>query len=379
MITVLNARALLSDDGIINYPTITLEDGVILSVEAGPVNDSSDLLTNCFFDIHIHGAMGHGFMSSTPDEILEVGRFLATKGVAYYLPTTITGPLDNTLRALKNMADAIDGQFRAHEPAIAARPVGIHLEGPFLSHAKRGAHPSANILTPSIELFERFQEAARGNIRLITLAPELPNAVALIRHATSAGVRVSLGHSNATRDETVRGIAAGATSATHTFNAMRALDHREPGIVGCVLDCDDLYAEMICDGVHVHPSTCRLWLKMKGKHRAILVTDSISATGMGDGSYLVGNFTVTVAGRTCLSDGRLAGSVVTMEQAVANFRSFTGESLSTAVHLASRNPAQMLGMPQLGLIAPGRPANFNIYNEEGRFCSSILNGQRVRC
>jgi N-acetylglucosamine-6-phosphate deacetylase len=281
MSTQLTASALYTETETIDHPVITVEDGLILSVEAGDPNDSPETLTAAFFDIHVHGAVSFDFMTATPAEITAAGRFLALHGVAHYLPTTVTGPIDVTLRALETLADAIE----AGVPVDAAMPVGIHLEGPFVSHAKRGVHPVASLQSPSLELFERFRQAARGHIRLVTLAPELPGAIELIEYATAAGVRVSLGHSDATAAETTAGIAAGATSATHTFNAMRSLGHREPGILGVVLDRDDLYAELICDGVHVDPAMVRLWQRMKGPERAILVTDGMSASGMGDGEY----------------------------------------------------------------------------------------------
>ena len=378
MQTTLNARTLLTQDGTVSYPVITLEEGRITSIEAGQPNASTETLTATFFDVHVHGAVGLDFMASTPAEITQAGRFLATRGVGYYLPTTVTGPLDLTLRALETLANAIENPLAGHAEKAIALPVGIHLEGPFVSPVKRGVHPPASILSPDVALFDRFQQAARGHISLLTIAPELPNAIDLIRHATAQGVRVSLGHSNATLAEALAGIEAGAVSATHTFNAMRALDHREPGILGAILDSDKLYAEAICDGIHVHPSMVRLWLKMKGAQRGLLVTDGMSATGMPDGTYKLGDLVVELANGTCLSGGTLAGSVLTMDRAVANVQSFTGTTLETAVHLASRNPAQMIGLPNLGKIAPGCPANFNVYDESLQLNSTILAGQPVQ-
>jgi N-acetylglucosamine-6-phosphate deacetylase len=375
MRTTLTARRLLTENDPVEYPTIEIEDGRILRVEAGTPNGATETLTAAFFDIHVHGAVSHDFMEAGAAEIAAVGRFLASKGVAHYLPTTVTGPLDTTLRALERLADAIEqGQ---DELQGAALPVGIHLEGPFVSHAKRGVHPVASILEPSVGVFDRFYEAARGHIRLMTIAPELPHAVELIAHAAGLGVRCSLGHSNAMAAEAEAGIAAGAVSATHTFNAMRALDHREPGILGTVLDAGNLYAEAICDGVHIAPSMVRLWLKMKGEERAILITDGMSATGMPDGVYALGDLSVEVKDGVCLSHGALAGSVLTMDQAVANLRRFTGSSLGTAVRLASRNPAKMLGMESLTSLAVGSAANFNVYDEAGQRMGSILRGQRL--
>jgi N-acetylglucosamine-6-phosphate deacetylase len=376
MLTTLTARKLLTGVDQVDYPVVTIDDGIILRIEAGSPNGSTETLTPAFFDIHVHGAHSHDFMAATPTEIATVGCFLASCGVGHYLPTTVTAPLDATLRALENLADAIERPFACAPDRPAAVPDGIHLEGPFVSHAKRGVHPAASILEPSVELFDRFQQAARGNIRLMTLAPELPHALDLIAHVTAAGVRVSMGHSNATAADTLAAIAAGATSSTHLFNAMRSLNHREPGILGTVLDRDDVYAEAICDGVHIDPVIVRLWLKVKGEERAILVTDGMSATGMPDGTYTLGGFSVEVKDGICLAGETLAGSVLTMDNAVANLQRFTGTSLGTAVRLASCNPARMLGMPHLTAIAPGVPANFNVFDEAGHRSGSIFRGRR---
>jgi N-acetylglucosamine-6-phosphate deacetylase len=205
----------------------------------------------------------------------------------------------------------------------------------------------------------------------------LPQALELIEHVTASGVRVSIGHSMATEEETVAAINAGATSSTHLFNAMRTLDHRYPGIAETVLDRQDVYAELICDGVHVHPAFVRIWLKIKGEERAILVTDGMSATGMPDGSYMLGDLTVEVKNGICQLGETLAGSVLTMDKAVANVRWFTGTSLATAVRLASRNPARMVGMPYLTEMAPGTPANFNVFNETGERTGSIFHGRLI--
>ena len=385
--TLLTARRLIAEDGIGENPRIALHtDGTIASIEAGePSSEAAGAeettLTPAFFDIHVHGAAGHDAMEGSRDALACIGRFLATKGVAHFLATTVTAPIDRTLRALEGIADAIDA-VKNDDAALAARPVGIHLEGPFLSHAKRGVHPTAELQPPSIPLFEKMQQAARGHIRLLTIAPELPGALDLIAHATRSGVRVSLGHSDATAAQTRAAISSGATSATHTFNAMRRLDHREPGIAGVVLDAESLYAELICDGIHVAPEFVRLWLRAKGEERAILMTDGISATGLPDANYMLGELEVTVKNGRCLltndlANGveMLAGSVLTMDRAVANLRRFTGASLATAVRLASRNPARMLGLDNLTEVAVGRPANFNLYSATGELRQTILRGE----
>jgi N-acetylglucosamine-6-phosphate deacetylase len=368
----LTARTLHTQHGVIDRPVIAIDDdGMIASIDSDPGNHYDDILTTTFLDIHTHGAANYDVMHASSTELGVVNRFLATRGVGHYLPTTVTAPIDQTLRSLEHLASAVE----SHTPANEARPVGIHLEGPFISHAKKGVHPPADILAPDIALFDRFYEAARGHIRVMTIAPEIPGALDLIEHATSLGVKVSIGHTNATSEEAHAAIAAGAKSATHTFNAMRPLDHRDPGVIATVLDDDRLFAELICDGVHVAPEMIRLWLKAKGHDKAILVTDSMSATGMPDGTYTLGTFQVEVANGRAFAHGSLAGSVLTMDRAVANLQRFTGSPLSTAVRLASHNPAKLLGLEDMiANPAVGQPANFNIFNASGDLQSTILNG-----
>jgi N-acetylglucosamine-6-phosphate deacetylase len=383
MTTVLTARRLITADGVVEWPRIAVDaDGLVESIEAGATNADEacaveTTLTAAFFDVHVHGAAGHDVMEGSADVLARVGNFLATKGVAYYLATTVTASIERTLRALDGIASAIEAGG-----GDGAKVAGIHLEGPFISHAKRGVHPPAEIQEPSVALFERMQEAARGQIKLMTIAPEMPGALELIAHATHAGVRVSLGHSDATAVETQAGIVAGATSATHTFNAMRRLDHREPGIAGVVLDAEEMFAELICDGIHVAPEFVRMWMRAKGEERGILVTDGISATGEPDGEYMLGEFAVMVRDGRCLlaSDlergvETLAGSVLTMDRAVENLRRFTGVGLAGAVRMAGWNPARMLGLEGLAEIGVGRMANFNVYSPDGMLVKTILRGR----
>lgn len=329
-------------------------------------------ITAGFFDIHFHGVAGQDVMHASPGGFREIDRVLASAGVTLYLPTTVTASLDITLSALERMANDIDA-----EPLPgSSQAVGIHIEGPFLSHAKRGMHPAEHLLSPSTKILDRFWEAARGKICLMTIAPELPGALETIQHATALGIRCSMGHSMATRAEAIAGISSGAVSATHTFNAMRGFDHREPGILGIVLDNDNLYADLICDGLHVAPEAVRLWLKAKGPERAILITDCLSAAGRPDGTYMAGDTVVHVEGDACRTDaGVLAGSVITLDRAVANLRKFAGVELPTAARTASINPARMLGFPEP--LVPGAPADFNVYDSGGSRRQCFIRGVRV--
>jgi N-acetylglucosamine-6-phosphate deacetylase len=257
-----------------------------------------------------------------------------------------------------------------------ATPLGIHLEGPFLSHLKRGVHTEALLEAPSIALFDRFWEAAEGKIRLMTIAPELPGAAELIAHATALGVRCSLGHSDARVCEAETGYLAGARSATHTFNAMRAIDHREPGLAVFVLDKRSLYAEIICDGIHVDPLMVRLFLKAKENDRIILVTDGMSATGMPDGIYMLGDMEVEVRDGRCTSNGTLAGSVLTLDRGVQNLMEYTGASLNTAVAAASHNPSQLMGIEDdWGRLDVGRVANITVLSPSAEVIQTFLAGR----
>lgn len=384
MSQTLAARRLITSSETIDFPVVTIDaNGVITSIEPGAAPRSADTtLIATFFDVHTHGGANHDVMEGTPEALGTVSRFMATHGVGHYLPTTVTAPVDKTLASLEGIARAIDLASTDGWDTRYARPVGIHLEGPFISHSKRGVHPPENILPPDIALFDRFQQAAGGHIRLITIAPEVPGALELIRHCSDQGVRVSIGHTDASSVEAHAAIEAGAISATHTYNAMRPLNHREPGVLGTVLDSDVIFAELICDGIHVAPELVRLWLKAKGPYRSILVTDSMAAAGMPDGEYTLGTFAVRVAnGRAFaaddLTEGKhtLAGSVLTLDRAVANLQQFTGVPLEVAAGLASHNPAALLGMERaIGNIAAGEPANFNVFNPAGTLQQTILRG-----
>ncbi len=388
MSIVLTAATLLTPLTEIDQPQVTIEDGLIVSIESRGALEAPQnarhldfphaTLVPAYFDIHTHGAMGHDVMEATDQAFDAIGKFLASHGVGAFLPTTVTASVDDTLRSLEGIARQIERAAQAQSDAatVGAMPVGIHLEGPFLSHSKRGVHPPQYLQDPSIELLQRFWEAAGGRIVLMTVAPELPQAFEFIEAATRLGIHVSLGHSNAGTQQAKAGIAAGATSATHTFNAMRALDHREPGLLGVVLDEEDLFAELICDGIHVDPLLIRLFYRAKRPDRGILITDAMGATGMPDGAYKLGGLEVTVADGRCMYEGRLAGSVLTLDRAVRNFVEFTSAPYGVAVRYASTNPARLTGFAATyGELAPGRPANITMLSPEGKVQGTLLNGK----
>ena len=324
MKTAFTARRLYTPAEEIQNPLLVVEDGLISDVSSrsekeAPGNASlidfgDAVLAPGFIDIHMHGGAGLDVMRASPSDLPRLGKFLITHGVTGYFPTTVAAPLDATYTALGQLADAIE----ANEVSVQARPLGIHLEGPFLSHKRRGVHPPEYLVNPTVEIFERLWQAARGHVRMLTIAPEIPGTMEVIAEAARRKVCVSIGHSDAEMPTAQDAVKAGARHATHTFNAMRPLDHRDPGIIGEVLTDDRMSADIIVDGIHVSPPIVKLFLQMKGRERAVLITDAISATGMPDGRYQLGPIEVDVKDGKCTSNGSLAGSVLTMDRAVRN-------------------------------------------------------------
>jgi N-acetylglucosamine-6-phosphate deacetylase len=386
MISTIAARRLISSGLVVEYPLVTVQDGRISQIASLNAADHERVqathsfreatLVPTYVDIHIHGCAGHDVMEADSKALNAIGSYLSSRGVGAYFPTTVTSPTDETLRSLTGLATEI--RRWAESAGHGATPLGIHLEGPFLSHLKRGVHTDALLEVPSISLFDRFWQAAEGQIRLMTIAPELPGATDLIAHATAQGVRCSMGHSDARICEAEAGFVAGARSATHTFNAMRAIDHREPGLAAYVLDKNSLFAEIICDGIHVDPLMVRLFFKTKERDRIILVTDGMSATGMPDGTYMLGDMKVEVHDGRCTSNGTLAGSVLTLDRGVQNLISFTGANLETAVAAASRNPSQLMGIEDSwGSLEVGRPANITVLSSATEVIQTFLSGRSM--
>jgi N-acetylglucosamine-6-phosphate deacetylase len=387
---VLSASRLYTPLEEIQNPLLFIEDGRISAVSsraqrevphAATVVDFADaILAPGFLDIHMHGGAGLDVMRASPEELPRLHKFLATHGVTGYFPTTVAAPLDQTCAALERLADAIESAAN-DSPAIdnngnapQARPLGIHLEGPFLSHKRRGVHPPEYLVEPTLEIFDRVWQAARGHVRMMTIAPELPGALAVIAEAARRKVCVSIGHSDAALESAHAAVQAGARHATHTFNAMRPLDHREPGILGEVLTNARLTADIIADGIHVAPEVVKLFLQAKGVGGAVLITDAISATGMPDGLYQLGPIQVEVKGGKCTFEGKLAGSVLTMDRAVRNATEFSGWSLQNAVRAATLNPAGAAGLARHGTLSAGAEANIVVLSPGGEVRKTIIRG-----
>jgi N-acetylglucosamine-6-phosphate deacetylase len=389
MRTIFTAGRLYTPLEEIASPWLAVEDGQIVEVSsrlgkevgnASLVDFGDAVLAPGFFDIHIHGGAGLDVMQASPSELPRLGNFLTTHGVTGYFPTTVAAPLDATCAALERLADAIeaarDNGRASDSPSVQARPIGIHLEGPFLSHKRRGVHPPEYLVDPTVAIFDRLWQAARGHVRMLTIAPEIPGAMDVIGEAARRNVCVSIGHSDAELPIAQAAVKAGARHATHTFNAMRPLDHRDPGIIGEVLTDDRLSADIIVDGIHVAPSVVQLFLQAKGIERAVLITDAISATGMPDGRYQLGPIQVDVKDGKCTSGGSLAGSVLTMDRAVRNVTQFARWSMKDAVRAATLNPARAVGLAgQHGALAKGADADFVVLSPAGEVLKTVVRGQ----
>jgi N-acetylglucosamine-6-phosphate deacetylase len=388
---VLSANRLYPPQEEIKDPLLFIEDGLISAVSSRAERDipknamvidlASDglaeaILAPGFVDIHMHGGAGVDLMRAAPSELPGLNKFLTTHGVTGYFPTTVAAPLDQTCAALGRLADAIEAAQGSHAEgdAMQARPLGIHLEGPFLSHKRRGVHPPEYLVEPTLEIFERLWQAAHGHVRMMTIAPEIPGALEVIAEAARRKVCVSIGHSDATLEAARAGVRAGARHATHTFNAMRPLDHRDPGILGEVLTDRELSADIIADGIHVAPEVIQIFLRSVGFERSVLITDAMAAAGMPDGTYQLGPIQVEVKDGKCTSNGSLAGSVLTMDRAVRNIKRFSHWTLREAVRAATLNATRAVGLAQHGELAPGAEANIIVLSPDGEIRRTIVRG-----
>jgi N-acetylglucosamine-6-phosphate deacetylase len=379
----LTAATLFTPIDQIEQPLVFIEDERIMQVcsrisheipdGARHVDFPDGIIAPGFIDLHNHGGAGHDVMEPDPAALPAIESLLASHGVTGYLPTTITAPLEKTLEALQRLADAIEEASSTNHDR--ARPLGIHIEGPFLSHVRRGVHPPENLLPPTLETFDKLWQVARGHIRLMTIAPELEGTLAVIKEAVRRGVTVSIGHSDADYATARDAVDAGARHATHTFNAMRPFAHRDPGIIGEVLTDSRMTADIIADGIHIDPSVVKLFLHAKGPNGAVLITDSTAATGMPDGHYKLGGFEFEVSKGRCVANGVLAGSVLTLDRALTNAMQFAGWDLSQALRTATANPARVAGLQGRGELSAGGPADLVVLSPEGQVRTTILSGR----
>lgn len=348
---------LVLDDAVVTG-RLTIEDDTISAVDIDDDTPGagSDLpyLAPGFVDVHVHGWGGFDAMGDGDGSALDgMARALLRRGVTSFLPTGVTSPLP----VLHAWADSTRTWLR-HPPAGGAQPLGFNLEGPFISQARKGAHNPALLRDPADVPWPDIEPLIDG-LTVMTVAPEIPGGLELIRRLTSLGVRVSIGHSDADLAGALAGYDAGAMTTTHLFNGMSGIDHRAPGVAAAALARDDVWVELIADGHHVHPALWRVVARAKPADRLMLISDALSMAGMGDGRLTISGLEAEVKdGRCTLADGSgtLAGSVIALDSAVRNLVR-AGSSLPAAVAAASRNPLAMLGVTDRGRLAVGQRAD----------------------
>jgi N-acetylglucosamine-6-phosphate deacetylase len=321
-----------------------------------------------FIDVHIHGAGGADAMDATPAALNKIAQHLVKEGTTAFLATTMTQSKQAIEAALKNAGEFIHStENRTGQAEI----IGIHLEGPFIHPKRKGAQPEEFILLPSPSQFDEWQELAQNTIRIVTLAPEQENGIALVKHLAEHGVIASIGHSDANFQDVVAAVEAGASHVTHLFNGMRGLHHREPGTAGGALLLKELTVELIADGIHIHPKMIDLVFRLKDLDHAVLITDSMRAKWLPDGESELGGQKVFVSdGKATLEDGTLAGSILKLNHGVKHVMEFANLTLPEVVKLVTMNPAKELGLHhRKGSIEVGKDADLVVLNEK---CEPIL-------
>lgn len=347
-------------------------DGMLISE-----NSSDDVVidaADCYVipglvDVHFHGAVGEDFSDATPEGLQKIADYELSEGVTYICPAGMTLLEDQLTKICKNTAE-----HRKSNPT-GAEVVGIHLEGPFLCVAKKGAQNEAFLHAPDIAMLRRLNEASEGCVKLVTVAPEEPNGIEFVREAAKDGITVSLGHTIANYDIASAAYAAGASHATHLYNGMPSFLHREPGVIGAACDAPHAKAELICDGVHIHGSVVRTTFKMFGKERMVIISDSLRATGMPDGIYPFGGQEIEVHGNRATIAGHpetLAGSVTSLMGCMRKAVEF-GIPLADAVRASSYNPAQQIKIDdRCGSLEVGKEASIVLLNKEDLSIKKII-------
>lgn len=336
------------------------------------VEASGKKLVPGFIDIHTHGGVGVDVNAATADELEKIGEFFAKNGTTSWLCSVLTDTEEQTLWCIDQFNEYKKKKRKGSDL------VGIHLEGPFLAKEYKGAMPEFLLRKFDIDLLKKYQERSGGNVRYLTVAPEVDGIAGGIKEMTELGIAVSLGHSGADYETTMKAIENGATAATHTFNAMKLLHQHFPSIMGAVME-SDVYCEAICDGRHLHPGVVRLLIKTKGLNRVVAVTDSIMAAGLPDGKYKLGvNDVVVEEGDAKLADtGVRAGSTLTQNVALLNLLKFTGRPLEEILPILSENPAKLIGIyDRKGSIEDGKDADLVLLDEENKISEVFVMGQR---
>ena len=371
-ICITNGKVILKDQ-VINS-NVYIENGTICEIsnripqDEKIIDAKGQYVSPGFIDVHTHGRGGSDTMYPSFEDINTISKTTLETGVTTFLPTTMTMSVEDTAKAIENVVSSKD-------KVEGSRILGVHMEGPFFNMKYKGAQPEEFMIAPTADNFEKLSNGNSEFVKKLSLAPELENAKELIEYLVKKDVVVSMGHTNATYQEAKKGIEAGATSGTHTYNAMTPLTHRNPGVVGAVMEDSRVYAELILDGIHVSYPAAKVLLLAKGDDKVTLITDSIEASGLKDGEYKLGTHPVFVKdGSARLKDGTLAGSILAMNVAVKNAYQQLQLPIYKAVNLASLNPAMSLHQYDIGEIAVNKKADILIFDEEINIKMVMLDG-----
>ena len=376
---LIRADRVITPDGTIEPGAILVSghriDAVSRHIEPPPGADVIDLpgltLVPGFIDVHVHGGGGFPLITSNPEEVRSYASWAPSRGVTAFLATIVSRTPADAMPAIRAAAEV------AGAPADGAEVLGLNLEGPFVSPGRRGALPASWVTAPDAGAFRRLLESCANRLRLMTVAPEITGALDLIKAATEAGVRVSLGHTDAGYDVALQGFRTGASHVTHAFNAMRSLHHRDPGVIGAALDSPGVTIEVIADGVHLHPATVRLLVTAFGPGRVALVTDAVTPAGLETGVFRLGGEEARLeSGRVTLPDGTIAGSAATMDSVVANVVCWGIATLAEASQMASAVPAHVAGVAgRKGRLAPGYDADIVALSDDFRVSATWVRGR----
>jgi N-acetylglucosamine-6-phosphate deacetylase len=377
--TFISGGAILTPLQVLPDHTLVIEGGKILAIEAGKIAggpadrriDSEGFwVIPGLLDIHTHGAVGYDTMDATTEAIGAMALYFARHGVTGFLPTTVSESKEAIWRAIENLSNCPQSEH-------GARHLGVHVEGPYLNPAQRGAQAEQHLRAPDLREYERWLSA--GNVKFMTLAPELDGAPILIEHGVHQGIEFAVGHSTANYEQVLLAADGGLHHATHIFNGMRGIHHRDPGTTGAILTDDRIYAHVIADGIHLHPAIVKLIIRAKGTSRTILITDSMRATGCPDGKYHLGSETITVRnGIPRTEAGGLAGSTLTMDQALRNVIRFCDLSLGDALVMATITPAEALHLEGVkGVLGPGADADIVLLDQNLHVHMTMIAGKIV--
>ena len=375
---ILKAKYIVLKDRMLEDSAILIEDKKIKKIlssdelEGKEVIDYKDsIICPGFVDTHVHGFCGHDFMDKSDEGLRSICRDILKAGVTSILPTTLTASEDDIMEVVRIVKDNKD--------AYGAKIQGIFLEGPFFTEKYKGAQNPSYFLKPEIEKLRKWQEIAGGMIKKVALAPELEGSEEFVQKAREMGIYVALGHSDASYDEAKSAVDAGANIFVHTYNGMSGLHHRNPGMVGAAMTLEDVFAELICDGHHVHPVAADVLIRSRGYESVALISDCMMAGGMPVGKYKLGDYNVVLDGETVrLKEGNLAGSVLKMRDAVKNLVKWGIASPFEAIQMGTQVPAKSVGIDNVcGVIEEGRAADILVLDDEFSIVDVYLNGEKV--